>query len=222
MKTKVTLVLFLMTSVFSGFGQVTSAGARGFQVQFLEEEKQLLWIDFREGLLIPAEDIILKDSISIKFLGQFWNYNEDLADVGITEYIPAGQNRDNWEEIVTVQRIDIGLNKARKVYDELNKIREERCPGGVIYSRILEESKNKLIYESRVENCSGFEDQSEIKIIFVPKFDLLQHTVWIVEYTRKFDEIDPGRRTEVISWLKAQKLLNNKELQPYLKKMTSR
>lgn len=221
MRAKFTLVLFLMFGIFSGIGQVTSAGYRNLQMKFLEDEKQLLWVDFREGILMPAEDIILKDSISIKFLGQFWNHSDDLYDFGILDYIPAGQNHENWEEMVTVQRIDIGLNKAKKIYEELMKIRENNCPGNIVYSRILEESKNKLIYESRVENCAAFEDQSEIKMIFVPKFDLMQHTVWIIEYTRKFDEITPERRTDVIAWLKAHKFLNNKELKPYLKKMGS-
>lgn len=219
MKTKFALAFFLIVPIFLSTGQITSAAYRNVVVQFFEDEQQLLWIDFREGLLMPAQDIILQDSISVKFLGQFWNHSDDLYSQGIMDYIPAGQNHDNWEEMVIVQRIDLGLNRARKVYDELMKIREKLCPGGVVYSRILEESKNKLIYESRVENCAVAEDQSEIKVIFVPKFDLVQHTIWIVEYTKKFDEITPERRAEVIGWLKAQRFLNNKELQPYLKKM---
>lgn len=222
MKQKVIFAFVLMSAFLSGFGQVTSAGYRNLQVQFFDDEKQLLWVDLREGLLMPVDDVILHDSISIKVLNQYWNHHDELYDVGILEYIKAGQTYDNWEEMIAVQRIDIGLNKARKVYEELKAIREKRCPGNSVYSRIIEESKKELIYETRTENCPGFDDQSEIKIIFVPKFDLLQRTVWIVEYTKKFAEIEPERREEIVNWLKELKFLNNKELQPYLKKMEAK
>lgn len=134
----------------------------------------------------------------------------------MVELIPVGQTNDDWQEIITIQRIDAGGKSLKNIYKQLKKIRENNCPKNSAYSRIVKEEKKMILYESRVENCEKFGTQSEIKIMLAPPIlTLFQYTVWIVEYTKRDEEIAPEKRSEIQNWLSDHQLLGYKELQQY-------
>lgn len=218
MKTFYFLVFLFLINSAAIQSQVTSAGQRPLYFKYFEEEGNIVWIDAREGLKMPAEDLISGDSISMKLFGKNWILSDQLIDYGMVEFIPAGQDHETWEEIITVQRLDAEGKSLKNLHKKLRKIREKNCPGQTAYSRIIKEEKKILLFESRVENCEKFGTQSEIKIMLAPPtLTLFQYTVWIVEYTKRGDDIDPAKREQIQKWLNSHRLLNYQELQAFLR-----
>lgn len=218
MKTIYLLVLIIQINPVAVQSQIIPAGQRALYFKFFEDEGNILWIDAREGLKMPAENLISEESVSMTLFGKNWILSDELIDYGMVEFIPAGQDHDSWQEIITIQRLDAGGKSLKSLHKQLRKIREKNCSGKTVYSRILREENKTLLFESRVENCNKYGTQSEIKIMLAPPtLTLYQYTVWIVEYTKKDNEIEPVKREEIQNWLISLSLLSYKELQPYLK-----
>lgn len=217
MKTFNFLIFLFLSITVDLHSQITNAGQRPFYFKYFEDEGNIVWIDAREGLKMPAENFDSGDSISMKLFGQNWIFSDKLIDFGMVEFIPAGQDHSNWQEIITIQRLVAEGKSLKNLLKKLMKIREKNCPGKTSYSRIVREEKKILLFESRVENCEKFGTQSEIKIMLAPPtLTLFQYTVWIVEYTKRDDEIDPVKRDQVQKWLNSHRLLDYQELQAYL------
>ena len=54
------------------------------------------------------------------FFDKTWEFYDDLIDVGIILYIPKGQNLDNCEEMISIQRIDAQGQGSKKLYKNLH------------------------------------------------------------------------------------------------------
>lgn len=73
--------LFLLTVAFlmnnlALQSQVIPPGQREVWFKFLQDEGKVLFVDAREGLKMPAQDLILGDSISFKLFGRYWNLSD--------------------------------------------------------------------------------------------------------------------------------------------------
>ena len=150
------------------------------------------------------------------FFNKAWRFYDDLMDVGIILYLPKDQNIDNWEEMISIQRIDAQGQGAKKLYTNLMEVREKNCPGKNV-SKILKDSKNAICYEAITEACGEFDFQAEWTVILSPpKLTLLQYTLWKVEYVVKNKNWDQFMTPEKLEWLQNIKLLTGKELKTYI------
>lgn len=80
----------------------------------------------------------------------------------IKEYLPKGQNLQNWSEMVTVQSME-GLQKEATVQAFQDKVQSyliRTCPN--LKWKVLSSSENESLYEWSIQGCSSQPDQSEI------------------------------------------------------------
>lgn len=195
--------------------------SRPVYFKYFDEEKRIIYLDFKEGLSVPCSDnreTTAEDSTTTKNLVEFFDGKQwQLADSIKPDlvYILANQNIGNWTEMITIQRIDAQGQKAQTLYDDLVKIREGKCPGKSKFE-IIESAKNSLIYQVSGEQCAKFEPQTALALIITPpKLTIGQYTIWRIEYTinepNRFDKFTHG----IIGWFKTIALLTGKGLKEY-------
>jgi hypothetical protein len=214
------IFFLLLLCGIPAFGQIVLP-SRDIQVKFLENKRQLLWTDLREGLLMPCDSlaVLREDSLHVNILDRLWLIRSEMLDVGIVILMPPGQNKDNWEEMMLIQRVDARGMSAKQFHKRVLKIKEERCPKKTYYSKVIKESARSVLYESKSDHCERYDADSSIKIILSPPvLSADQHTLWIIEYTRKSTDFDATYRATLHQWLSSLKLLTGTELLNYNKK----
>lgn len=198
--------------------------SRGVYINYYADKQELIYVDNKEGITVACKSIST-DSTDLDnktkyglpiFFNKAWRFYDDLMDVGIILYLPKDQNIDNWEEMISIQRIDAQGQGAKKLYTNLMEVREKNCPGKNV-SKILKDSKNAICYEAITEACGEFDFQAEWTVILSPpKLTLLQYTLWKVEYVVKNKNWDQFMTPEKLEWLQNIKLLTGKELKTYI------
>ena len=197
--------------------------SRGVYINYYEEVKELIIIDYKEGITlncnsIGTENIDFDKNSKIDqpmFFDKTWEFYDDLICVGVILYVPKGQNLDNYEEMISIQRIDAEGQGSKKLYKNLMKQREKKCPGKN-KSEILTESKNSIIYQAVTEACGEFDFQAERTVILSPKLTTFQYTLWKIEYVVKNKNWEQFMTNEKREWLQNIKLLTGKELKAYI------
>jgi len=183
----------------------------------------MLFVDNKEGLTMNCDSIYSDvktpteefDYYRPLFFDKYWNSYDENMDVGIIVYIPFGQDLDNWQEMISIQRIDAEGQSSKKLYNLLVKTREKRCPGKTQFD-IIEENRNSILYKAISDKCGEFESQAELSLILSPpKFLLMQYTLWKVEYVVRTADWEPLLNSEKIEWLKNIALITGKELEGY-------
>jgi hypothetical protein len=183
----------------------------------------MLFVDNKEGLSVNCDSIYSDiktpteefDYYRPLFFDKYWNSFDENIDIGIIVYIPFGQDLDNWQEMISIQRIDAEGQSSKKLYNMLVKTREKHCPGKSQFE-IIEENRNSVLYKAISDKCGDFDNQAELSIILSPpKFLLMQYTLWKVEYIVRTTDWEPLLNNEKIEWLKNIALLTGKELEVY-------
>jgi len=231
MKTLINILLLNLAFVFSSHAQLIGdifgfnayqLSPRGVQFKFFNEAQKMLYVDYREGLLLDCTAIKDADSptdetkkYSLPFwLGKHWILQDSVPFDLV--YIPEGQTLDNWDEMITIQRFDAQGLKPAKLYAELQKFREEHCPGKSHFN-ILSSEKNRIIYFANSEQCAEFEAQTALSsIIAPPVLTIGQYTVWRVEYTIMGNYSGNIFSEEAITWFEKMELLSGKKLNTFL------
>lgn len=198
--------------------------SRGVYINFYEDTKELIFVDNKEGITVYCNSIYT-DKIDLDksskyaqpmFFNKVWRFYDDLIDVGLILYIPEGQNLDNWEEMISIQRIDAQGQGSKKLYNNLMKVREKNCPGKNT-TEILKDSRHSIVYQAITEACGIFDFQAEWSVILSPpKSTLFQYTLWKVEYVVKNKNWEQFMTPEKLEWLQNIKLLTGKELKTYI------
>ena len=198
--------------------------SRGVYINYYEDVKELIIVDNKEGITLNCNSIGT-DNIDLDkktkydqpmFFDKTWEFYDDLIDVGIILYIPKGQNLEDCEEMISIQRIDAQGQGSKKLYKNLMKQRDKNCPGKN-KSEILTESKNSIIYQAITEACGEFDFQAEWTVILSPpKLTLFQYTLWKIEYVVKNKNWEQFMTNEKREWLQNIKLLTGKELKAYI------
>ncbi len=128
-----------------------------------KEDKTLEKIDINElkNSKIKIDKGKIKQSppetIALKLPAQEFNSWKELARSvtqkdALVEYVPVGQNGENWQEIITIMYKDrlglgIGLNDAYTVTSTVRKYLLETYPENKITWNMIESSKNENLYE---------------------------------------------------------------------------
>ncbi|WP_163707294.1 hypothetical protein [Mangrovibacterium lignilyticum] len=183
----------------------------------MEETQQILFVDYKEGVVIDlaqkemlGEDRGDQSRLSFTGLGLNWCFVDSILPDMV--FIPEKQNLDNWQEMITIQRLDAQGQKSKKLYDELVGIREEHCPGKSTF-RLVENERNRLLYQCSSEACGYFEPQTAMAVILSPSQLIVgQYTLWRVEYTVKGSQQEARFSDEVFAWFQHIELLTGKDL----------
>lgn len=127
--------------------------------------------------------------------GDAWQlaYSAPVNNGRIDEYILAGDTLESWHQLMTVLRTYRMLGQSRRdMYEGLQKIREEECPGSTRWN-LVEESDHHLIFEWWATPCLGFPDQYELAVLVDGTRDRVK-----LSYAVKARDVDPTVRE---SWL---------------------
>jgi hypothetical protein len=112
----------------------------------------------------------------------------------ILEFIPAGDDINNWEELLTIQNFPplFGGPTPSDALDNLKAVRENGCPGVTTWN-IIAKDKNSILYEWQAKPCRGWPDQHEIARIVYGK-----QNSFIFHYVLKTYQMPNRQRTEWI------------------------
>ena len=129
------------------------------------------------------------------------HYAEIPNQYVITEFIPEGDDINNWEELLTIQHFPPlwGGPSPEDALNKLKAIREKKCPG-VTKWNIIDKDERSILYEWQATPCIGWPDQHEIARIIYRKYD-----TYFLHYTLKTYQMSAEQRSK---WIK--KLLNAK------------
>ena len=83
---------------------------------------------------------------------------------------------------------------------ELKAKMKQRCPG--VKWHIIEANKSRVIYEWKIKNCPGQQDQSEISELLTGDYGLYR-----AAYTEKALSMNPATRKQWIKWLLQSKII---------------
>lgn len=135
--------------------------------------------------------------------GRAWNlaYSATVQNGRIDEYVPAGDDLETWHELMTVLRTYRMLGQSRRdMLEGLQDIREKECPGSTTWN-VVEESDERLIYESWAAPCLGFPDQYELAVLVDGTRDRVK-----LSYAVKSGDVDPAIREEWLGVMRAARL----------------
>lgn len=143
--------------------------------------------------------------------GQVWErahhapleLSADVAgyDGEIDEYVLEGDDIEDWHELVTVLRTYKVLWKSRlQMFEDLQRIREEECPGSTRWN-LVEDSDERLLFESWAAPCQGFPDVYEVAVVVDGKRDRVR-----LSYAVKSPDIDDGTRERWLAAFRAARL----------------
>jgi len=125
------------------------------------------------------------------------NYSEVRNKYTITEFIPEGDDINNWKELFTVQNFakSRGDSSAEKTLDALKANREKMCPGATEWN-VIQKDKDSILYEWHAKPCLGWPEQHEIARIIDGKYNR-----FFLHYAAKVHELPPDTRTKWIDRL---------------------
>lgn len=113
----------------------------------------------------------------------------------ITEFIPEGDEINNWKEMLTIQSFPPlwGGSSPEKALNKLKTIRENKCPGMTKWN-VIGKSSSSILYEWQAKSCLGWPDQHEVAIIIHRKYNTL-----ILHYALKVTQMPTEQRAK---WIK--------------------
>lgn len=128
------------------------------------------------------------------------------SNVTIDEYVREGDDIADWGELVTVVRVydRHSAGSRRKMYEGLQKVREEECPGSTRWN-VVEDTKERLMFESWGAPCRGFPEHYEIAVLVDGKRDRIK-----LSYTLKGSDVDPGVREGWVTALRGARMVDPK------------
>jgi hypothetical protein len=123
----------------------------------------------------------------------------------ILEFIPDGDDIDNWKELFTYQNGGLGRGQhtPEEQLNSIKAIREKECPGATDWN-VIERNENSILYEWYAKPCMGWPEQHEIARIIHGK-----HNSFTLHYAAKVHELAPETRTQWIKMLDGAKLSSN-------------
>lgn len=141
--------------------------------------------------------------IKFGFDGRDWelDYQAQEGSTMIFEWVPKGQNVNNWDELVTAQAfrgMQTIMNPEKlmaAMRDQLGKM----CPG--LEWNVLSSSRFDTVYEWQIEYCPGHDPQYEVARIFLGKEGL-----YTLHYATKNNPIDPSVKQKWITILRSATL----------------
>ena len=130
-------------------------------------------------------------------LGLEWNpvRSPDTPKSTVLELIRAGDDINNWKELVTVQNFAKSRNYRHpaETLDALKEVREKTCPGVTEWT-VIDQSEDSILYEWHAKECQGEPEQHEVARILYGK-----HNVFFLHYAAKVHELAPETREK---WIK--------------------
>lgn len=118
----------------------------------------------------------------------------------IKEYVRPPQTVDNWTKLITLEFLNGNTTPPKEFMGELEARMRKRCPG--VQWQIIEAQKTRVIYEWKIDDCSGQQNQNEIAELLRGDYGLYR-----AAYTEKVPSIDPATRKQWIQWLSQAKII---------------
>jgi len=126
-------------------------------------------------------------------------YRGETKNLYIIEYVPKGDDIENWKELFTYQ--NGGKNhfehSPEKMLNALKAQREKECPGTTEWT-VIEQTENSILYEWQAKPCLSWPEQHEIARIIFGKYNW-----FLLHYVAKVHELAPDTRTKWIKLLQA-------------------
>ncbi len=125
----------------------------------------------------------------------FENYNPEKKAV-IKEYVPEGETKDSWREMVTLQFFE-GLQKKVTIEQFLQKVQgglQKVCPG--VGWTTVSSSETEAVYEWNLKGCAGQPDQTEIARVMAG-----EEGVHVWHYAAKDPDLSIDKKKEWIDRL---------------------
>jgi hypothetical protein len=126
-------------------------------------------------------------------------YHAQTRGLNIIEYVPKGDDLDNWKELFTYQ--NGGKNhfdhSPEKMLNALKAQREKECPGATEWT-VIETNENSILYEWQAKPCLSWPEQHEIARIIYGKYNW-----FFLHYDSKVHELSPDTRAKWIKLLEA-------------------
>jgi hypothetical protein len=162
------------------------------------KKRRVLWVALTvlSSSALRAGD---RDNLELALTDQQYSnwevgYSKRSGDVSNTEFVPKGETVKNWTKMLSIQgfRKPWGAPSVQNLAEEFRNALVKKCPGVVF--NVIESQKNEVVYEWRVENCLGVEDQHELAKYIQGKWSQFR-----VAYAHKVKQMEPEEREE---WLK--------------------
>lgn len=155
--------------------------------------------------LMVAKSITAKDETPAPDVPERWNFSfdartwqlgfQDVAgEFAMREYVLAGENVENWSELVT-SLFNSNRLPPKAVLANLEKLMAEGCPSFRL--SVIEKSASDVLFEWQHKGCRGLPPQHEIKRITRSRRGTL-----FLSYTAKTEQLSEERRTAWISILR--------------------
>ncbi len=122
-------------------------------------------------------------------------YHAETRKLNIIEYVPKGDDIENWKELFTFQNGGKSHfdHDPEKWLNALKAQREKECPGATDWT-VVEQNENSILYEWQAKPCLSWPDQHEIARIIYGRYNW-----FLLRYTAKVHELAPDTRTK---WIK--------------------
>ncbi len=113
----------------------------------------------------------------------------------IMEFIPEGDDIQNWKELFTVQNFTgrWGESSPEETMNALKAKREKNCPGTTQWN-VIDKNKDSILFEWQAKPCLGWPEQHEIARILYGKYNR-----WYLRYTAKVYQLPQETRAK---WVK--------------------
>lgn len=139
----------------------------------------------------------------IFMLGKNWELGYQGQDTRqmLKEFVIKGEKVENWSELVSLQQFP-GLiqDPALDVFVETTeKMLKKNCPD--VLFKIINKSKDEVLYEWHTSSCPGIEDQHELIRVMRGKEGL-----WALHYVTKKLPLSDAQRQEWLNILKTAHL----------------
>ena len=136
-----------------------------------------------------------------------WQVGHDQQFDGgvITEWVPMGETVESWSKMFT--SLNLAKTDLPSAEDSMKLLRDrmaKRCPN-VIWN-VIEKNKQDILFEWRIENCSGNADQHNLQKILDGKWNQFH-----LMYVRKVKELPADEREQWLKGLRTSKILVRKE-----------
>ena len=140
-------------------------------------------------------------NVPIKAKGWKLGYAPKPTQQGwIKEYVQPPETVDDWTKLITLQFLNSNTTPPKQFMSELEARMKQRCPG--VQWHIVQAAKTRVIYEWKIDDCPGQQNQNEISELIMGDYGLYR-----AAYTEKVPSMDPATRKQWIEWLSQAKII---------------
>lgn len=154
-------------------------------------------------LLLAACSSAPWETINVPIDTQGWDlgYSKKVEGTGwIKEYVRPPETVSDWTQLTTLQFFD-GVRTAPGTFmDGLESMLEKQCPH--VDWNVLSSDKDRILYEWKIRDCPGHQDQHELSLILIGDYGLYR-----AAYTKRGSPMDPAVRKQWIAWLSEAKII---------------